>query len=144
MCWPGPRPCGRLTRLQDGGSTRKDTRQKGSTVCEFEGFGPVTQERVLQAVRSLAAKRPDGLMTSDQLCKSLGAHPADVDVCLRQLERSGAIFVSPSAGRIAIVVLGDGDDRALRRTAHPEAGTIPGKDAGFPGSDVTPPRGRTP
>jgi hypothetical protein len=74
----------------------------------------------------LSAKRPDGLMTSDQLCHALGAAPAALDDVLRELESAGAIFVSPSAGRIAVVVLGDGDDRALRRSVSADDRSAPG------------------
>ena len=84
----------------------------------------MSPERVLSQVRALSCKRPDGLMTSDHLCRVLGVAPERLDAVLRELESAGAIFASPSAGRVAVVVLGDGDDRALRRSVALEGSDV--------------------
>src|SRR4051794_22722619 len=99
MCWPGSRdatvnPAPRPVGAGGGARTRKDTRQKGPVLC-YDESAALTPERVLAEIKSQAARRPDGLMTSDQLCRALGAHPLDLDAVLRGLERAGAIVAAP-------------------------------------------------
>jgi hypothetical protein len=109
-------------------------------------------------VRSLASKRSDGLLTAEQLRRSIGCPAAALDAVLRELERAGSIAAAPTVGRVVIVILVDdppGDDRALRRVrvddfaryeqerrgaeSLPEerAGELPGGGAGA----TEPPRG---
>jgi hypothetical protein len=105
------------------------TRQKGPGVGELEHGGPPSPDAVLSAVRVLAAKRADGLLTADQLGRALSCDAHDLEGVLRDLEHAGMIVVSPAAGRVAIVILAaDGDDRALRRSVRVEgiAGGLPG------------------